>query len=110
MSNQIVVNANLVATNSRCSHYNSELDIVAIKFKCCNQYFGCIHCHNENVDHKTEQWKINEQDEKAILCGNCKTEMSINTYLNCNNKCPNCKSNFNPKCCNHYHFYFEMEE
>jgi uncharacterized CHY-type Zn-finger protein len=98
----------LTDDNTRCTHYNSVLDIIAIKFKCCNKYYACIHCHNDAADHAETAWLKNEFDTKAILCGNCKAEMTITEYLDCNNECPACKSNFNPKCSNHYYYYFEQ--
>jgi uncharacterized CHY-type Zn-finger protein len=92
---------------TRCVHYHSALDIIAVKMKCCNIYYPCIQCHNEEANHKTEVWPLNEFDTKAILCGVCKNELSINEYFNCNYTCPFCKAAFNPKCCNHNHLYFQ---
>jgi uncharacterized CHY-type Zn-finger protein len=102
------IHGSLIDNNTRCSHYNSELDIIAIKLKCCDKYYACINCHNEMEQHEAIVWQKNEFNEKAIICGSCKTELSINNYLICNNTCPNCKSSFNPKCKNHYPFYFEV--
>jgi uncharacterized CHY-type Zn-finger protein len=103
-----IVHGTLVDEQTRCTHYHSTLDIIAIKMKCCNKYYACIHCHNEAEKHAIEVWTKQEHNEKAILCGNCNNELTINTYLNCENVCPSCSSNFNPKCSNHYHFYFEV--
>jgi uncharacterized CHY-type Zn-finger protein len=44
----------------------------------------------------------------AVLCGNCGNEMTINTYLSSNNRCPSCQAAFNPNCSLHYHLYFEI--
>ena len=96
-------------TFTRCQHYHSPLDIIAIKFKCCNNYYACIHCHEETAEHNVVLWPKEEWHTKAIICGACKTEMSINEYFNCEYKCPNCSSAFNPKCSNHNHFYFETQ-
>jgi uncharacterized CHY-type Zn-finger protein len=60
--------------------------------------------------HQVKQWKKQERDVQAILCGNCKVELTIADYFNCNNQCPNCETAFNPKCCTHFHFYFEIED
>jgi uncharacterized CHY-type Zn-finger protein len=98
----------LTDDNTRCTHYNSVLDIITIKFKCCNKYYACIHCHNDAADHAETVWLKNEFDTKAILCGNCKAEMTIAEYLDCKNECPACSSKFNPKCSNHYDYYFEQ--
>ena len=105
---KIKVQGSIVDEHTRCKHYNSPLDIIAIKFKCCNTYYACIHCHNENEKHATTVWNKDEQNTNAILCGNCNTEITIEEYLNGNNECPSCKSLFNPKCSNHYHYYFEV--
>jgi uncharacterized CHY-type Zn-finger protein len=104
---QIIIKGNLVDDNSRCVHYHSAEDIIAIQFKCCNQFYACIFCHNENETHLPEVWKKEEHENEAVLCGNCKTTMSIKDYLNCENSCIVCNSLFNPKCVNHHHFYFE---
>ncbi|GIQ68268.1 hypothetical protein XYCOK13_10920 [Xylanibacillus composti] len=28
---------------TRCRHYHSELDRIAIRFKCCDQFYGCYY-------------------------------------------------------------------
>jgi uncharacterized CHY-type Zn-finger protein len=104
----IKVKGKLVDDETRCTHYQSPLDIIAIKFKCCNEYYPCYECHQEEANHKAVVWKKEERDTKAILCGYCKHELSIDEYFTANNQCPNCKSPFNPKCSNHYHLYFEV--
>ena len=35
---------------TRCAHYRSERDIIAIKFKCCKKWFPCYECHAEFAD------------------------------------------------------------
>lgn len=97
-----------VDNETRCSHYHTDLDIIAIKFRCCATYYPCFFCHEEEINHATEKWKKNEFDTLAILCGVCKHEMTINEYLNCSAVCPTCSSAFNPKCSNHYPLYFEI--
>jgi uncharacterized CHY-type Zn-finger protein len=92
----------------RCKHYLSPVDIIAIKHKCCGQWFACIHCHQEAADHAPDVWLQKEFDEKAIRCGNCKTVFSIHQYLKSANHCPSCQASFNPRCSNHYHFYFQV--
>ncbi|MEO8770125.1 MAG: CHY zinc finger protein [Ferruginibacter sp.] len=96
-----------VDENTRCVHYHAELDIIAIRFKCCNDYYPCYYCHEETAGHTHEVWLKAAFDTKAILCGNCKHEMTITEYKSSNYKCPSCSSPFNPKCSNHDHFYFE---
>jgi uncharacterized CHY-type Zn-finger protein len=105
---KINVQGSILDEKTRCEHYNSALDIIAIKFKCCNTYYACIHCHEQATNHQPIVWSKNERNTKAILCGQCSYEMSIDGYFNCNNECPQCKHSFNPKCSNHHHYYFEV--
>ena len=93
---------------TRCEHYHSSVDIVAIKFKCCDQYFPCYQCHEETAGHRAEIWTKEHRDVKAILCGVCGFEMTILDYFSCRNQCPGCHSNFNPDCEKHYQLYFEL--
>lgn len=95
---------------TRCVHYHKVLDIVAIKMKCCGLYYACKDCHDAMADHAIEVWPRNEWDQMAVMCGNCRNELSIRQYLDCTNECPGCKSRFNPGCRHHYHFYFEADE
>jgi uncharacterized CHY-type Zn-finger protein len=97
-----------VDDHTRCVHYHSLLDVIAIKFKCCGEYYPCYNCHEEEAMHEAEVWKKNEFDTKAILCGVCKNEMTIREYLDSRNLCPYCDASFNPGCSNHYHLYFEV--
>jgi uncharacterized CHY-type Zn-finger protein len=94
---------------TRCAHYRSSLDIIAIKMKCCGIYYACKECHDALVDHASEVWLRNEWDQPAVLCGACGIELSISQYLERSEKCPACSSLFNPGCRNHYHYYFETE-
>ncbi len=96
-----------VDKQTRCEHYHTEKDIIAIKFKCCNTYYPCHLCHEEVAGHESVIWKREERGQKAILCGVCKTELTINAYVNSGSKCPVCKSSFNEGCQTHYHLYFE---
>ncbi|ARI78500.1 CHY zinc finger protein [Halobacillus mangrovi] len=97
-----------VDTNTRCAHYHTEKDIIAIKFHCCKEYYACYYCHKEAAGHHAIRWPKEEWDGPAILCGNCSHELSISTYLDVNN-CPNCDHEFNEGCSNHYHLYFEYD-
>ena len=110
MMNSIISNVKgkTVDENTRCVHYHSVLDIIAIKFKCCQTYYACIHCHEELTNHTPQVWKKEEWNNKAVFCGNCKYELTINEYLNSKYQCPSCSSSFNPKCSNHNHLYFEI--
>lgn len=92
---------------TRCVHWHSELDIIAIKFKCCEKYYPCFSCHEEEADHEHQVWPKEEFDQKAILCGVCGNELSISDYMSSENTCPHCESKFNPGCSKHYHLYFQ---
>jgi uncharacterized CHY-type Zn-finger protein len=92
---------------TRCRHYRSSLDVVAIKMKCCDQYYACKDCHQELAGHAAVVWPVQEWDRKAILCGSCKAELTIHEYLGCESRCPCCQALFNPGCKNHHRYYFE---
>ncbi|TFE02046.1 CHY zinc finger protein [Jeotgalibacillus salarius] len=94
-------------SETRCVHYHSELDIIAIKFYCCGRYFPCVSCHNEHGCDNRQVWPSERFDEKAILCGKCGMELTISEYLKSNSQCPSCHSHFNPGCSLHKHYYFE---
>jgi uncharacterized CHY-type Zn-finger protein len=104
---QIKVFGKTIDHQTRCIHYQSRKDIIAIKFKCCNRYYPCYQCHNLAEHHAPVTWEKKHFSEKAILCGCCKQEITITEYLNGDNTCPNCNSSFNPKCSLHYHLYFD---
>jgi uncharacterized CHY-type Zn-finger protein len=93
---------------SRCLHYHSPLDIIAIKLKCCGHYYACKDCHETLAGHAIEPWPQSEWHQEAVLCGNCRAQLTIHAYLQSNSRCPNCNSPFNPACRNHYHFYFAV--
>jgi len=92
---------------TRCAHWHSPLDIIAIRMKCCSEFYACRDCHDALAGHTTEVWPKSEFDEKAVLCGVCDSKLSIRQYLDCANICPACGAGFNPSCRHHHHFYFE---
>ncbi len=91
---------------TRCIHYRSPLDVLAIKMKCCGVYYACKDCHNALADHAIAVWPPDQWNETAVLCGVCGCEMSIEQYMACNARCPQCAAPFNPGCRKHYHYYF----
>jgi uncharacterized CHY-type Zn-finger protein len=103
-----IVKGNNVDAQTRCAHYHTEIDIIALKFKCCGEWFPCFECHAENAGHRAEVWSLDEYETKAILCGGCGHQLTVDEYMNCNSVCPKCKSSFNPGCANHYDLYFEI--
>lgn len=88
-------------------HYSSAVDIVAIKFACCGEYYPCHRCHEETAGHPAEVWPLSERRRQAILCGACGAQHSIGVYLDAD-ACPACGSQFNPRCALHAHLYFEV--
>ncbi len=104
----IIIHGQLVDGNTRCIHYHSALDIIAIKFKCCEEYYPCYQCHEEKADHPAHPWNKDEYETKAILCGVCKNELTIEQYMQSGNQCIYCNASFNPNCSRHYHLYFEV--
>lgn len=92
---------------TRCAHWRSERDIVAIRMKCCGEYYACRDCHDALAGHPAQVWARGERERLAVLCGACGREMSIAAYLECDDACPACGAGFNPGCRLHRHFYFE---
>ena len=98
-----------VDQQTRCAHYHTDRDIVAIKFKCCGLWFPCFECHKAVADHEPAVWPENEFDERAILCGGCGHLLTIREYFDYSPLCPVCEAGFNPGCTNHYHLYFDVK-
>jgi uncharacterized CHY-type Zn-finger protein len=96
-----------VDPRTRCAHWRSARDVIAIKMRCCDVYYACKDCHEALAGHAIRTWPREEWDEKAVLCGACGHEMSVREYLGCANTCPACAAAFNPGCREHYRFYFE---
>src|SRR6185312_10479305 len=96
-----------VDSETRCAHYNTPTDIIAIRMKCCGVYYACKDCHEALAGHVIEVWPRAEWDRHAVLCGACGRELTIHEYLGSGYRCPACGAAFNPGCRNHYDFYFE---
>jgi uncharacterized CHY-type Zn-finger protein len=94
---------------TRCAHYHSPADIVAIRMKCCGTYYACKDCHAALADHACELWPERDWDRSAILCVACGNRLTIHQYMRGESRCPTCHAPFNPACRNHYGFYFEMD-
>ena len=104
----IIIHGKAVDDNTRCIHYHSALDVIAIKFKCCGEYYPCYQCHEETAGHEPVTWQKDEWRTKAILCGVCSNELTIKQYVKSGNQCIYCRSLFNANCSKHYHLYFEV--
>lgn len=92
---------------TRCAHYHSTFDRIAIQFYCCRRFYACFDCHKHMCDHSHQVWPQNKFDYHAVLCGSCGKKMSIHEYLHSDFLCPHCHVSFNPGCRFHYPLYFE---
>ncbi|MFF2371384.1 CHY zinc finger protein [Agromyces sp. NPDC058110] len=97
----------VVDDQTRCVHYRTELDVVAMRFFCCGEYYPCHLCHAQAAGHAASQWPLDRRDERAVLCGVCGSELTIDEYLGAAD-CPRCEAPFNPGCALHTHLYFEL--
>jgi uncharacterized CHY-type Zn-finger protein len=104
----VQVFGNTVDDQTRCVHYRTAADIVAIKFVCCGRYYPCFTCHAEDATHPATRWPADRFDQPAILCGVCRAELRIDEYRTVT-ACPRCGSAFNDGCRLHAHLYFEVE-
>ncbi|MFL4356214.1 CHY zinc finger protein [Streptococcus uberis] len=90
---------------SRCYHYHSENDIVALKCQSCQKYYACYHCHDSLEDHLFVA--TNSQESYPVMCGVCQHLLSLKDYQK--GYCIFCQNPFNPKCSLHYDVYFKKE-
>ncbi len=96
---------------TRCRHWHSEKDIIAIQFACCGDFYACYECHDALTDHSPEKWPAVSFDKaEAIYCGRCETRLSIQNYMDAGSKCPNCGASFNPGCEKHWPMYFDLKQ
>lgn len=95
-----------VNARTQCAHWHSERDIIAIKFKCCGEFYACFECHAEQAGHPAQTWPRAEFGEAAVYCGNCYSVLTISAYLASKHTCPACAAAFNPGCAKHYSLYF----
>jgi uncharacterized CHY-type Zn-finger protein len=92
---------------TRCAHWHSQVDIVALKMRCCGVYYACRDSHDALAEHAAQVWPPSAWETPAVLCGACGIELSIAAYLACDDACPACGAAFNPGCKLHRHLYFE---
>lgn len=102
-----VIKGLVIDDETRCQHYATPADIVAIRFYCCGDWYPCYRCHESCADHAIQCWPADKFDEQAILCGACKRTLTINAYLE-KAACPHCGARFNPGCATHHGLYFEL--
>src|SRR3954467_2097326 len=48
------VHGRALDAQTRCAHWHSPLDIIAIKMRCCGAYYACRECHDELAGHETQ--------------------------------------------------------
>lgn len=102
----MIVYGQTIDDQTRCIHYRTPTDVIAIKFYCCRRYYPCHLCHEASAGHSAQQWPVSQHEQKALLCGVCSTELSISSYLAVD-ECPACSAPFNDGCRLHRHLYFE---
>jgi len=95
-----------VGPETRCDHYATDRDVIAIKFPCCETFFSCFQCHEAVTDHDAKQWGETDSEQPAVLCGVCGDVLTVAEYVACEDRCPTCDAAFNPGCRTHYHYYF----
>lgn len=105
---EVAVRGLVVDRQTRCVHYRTARDIVAIRFYCCGEYYPCHLCHDACADHPAQVWPAGRRDEQAVLCGACGAELTIASYLGAE-ECPVCQAAFNPRCALHADLYFAPE-
>ncbi|MBA8794684.1 putative CHY-type Zn-finger protein [Friedmanniella endophytica] len=101
----------VVDDQTRCAHWSGPTDVVAIRFACCDTFYPCLSCHAETAVHPARRWPRDAWDTPAVLCGVCRTELTVATYLGLDADapaCPQCGAAFNPGCARHRHHYFEV--
>ena len=103
----IVVHGLDVDSQTRCRHWHSPLDVIAIRFACCGLWYPCHDCHDAVADHVATVWPRDAFDSHAVLCGVCGHQLTVHEYLASNSTCTRCGVGFNPGCALHYHLYFE---
>lgn len=97
-----------VDPQSRCAHWHSAVDVVAMRFKCCRKFLGCRTCHDTVDGHSAELWDpMADPDEVVALCGVCHSEFTLTDYLPTRDVCPKCRAAWNPGCVGHRHLYFK---
>ena len=96
-----------IDAHTRCVHYGGATDIIALKFKCCGDFYPCYECHDEAVTHAIDRWSDADLHERAVLCGACSRQLTIAEYLHAD-RCPACDAAFNPGCKLHRDIYFDL--
>ena len=120
-----------VDSETRCAPWDSAVDVIALRFGCCETYYPCDACHDAATDHAAEPRPRDRFDEPAVLCGACGATLTARAYLDGdgeaqrasgdsegqspsgdraspgNDACPRCGAAFTPGCRRHRDRYFE---
>jgi uncharacterized CHY-type Zn-finger protein len=56
-------------TATRCVHWRSDRDILAIWAPCCETYYSYLACHAAAADHPLERIPESAFDTPGALCG-----------------------------------------
>jgi len=97
----------VIDDETRCIHYGTPPDVIAIQFACCREFYPCHRCHAETAGHPAAQWPVASRSERAVLCGVCGHLLTIADYLE-SDACPYCAAPFNPGCTLHTQLYFQV--
>lgn len=95
----------VVDDQTRCIHYQTVLDVVAIQAACCRRFYPCHLCHDQTESHELLPWPAGSGAQSAVLCGVCSTVLTVDQYIHAT-ACPSCQADFNPGCALHYPVYF----
>ncbi|WP_418286084.1 CHY zinc finger protein [Halorubrum sp. DTA46] len=70
-----------VDPETRCAHWDAPVDVIALRFGCCEVYYPCDACHDAATGHEPEPWPRERFDEPAVLCGGCGATLTATAYL-----------------------------
>lgn len=107
MFSRVGVYGRVVDTESRCVHWHSRRDVLALKFRCCDRYWACVTCHEQCAGHAVRRYHVElDSGLKVVVCGVCRCEMTFAEYTG-GLRCVQCHVEFNPGCKMHYSMYFD---
>ncbi|SQA00231.1 zinc finger protein [Staphylococcus aureus] len=101
------VYGSLIDTETRCRIILPKKILLQLNLNVVINTIHAISAIMSLKKHAIKRWSEPSFNEKAILCGVCKHELTINEYMMVE-RCPNCQSRFNNRCKYHYHIYFEI--
>ena len=109
-NSMIQVYGDILDEETRCQHYHSERDVIALKCFACQKYYPCFLCHDRYEDHAFLAYPMSRSKDRVVLCGHCRTGLTISQYLGCEDACPICTHPFNPGCKKHRSIYFQTNK